>query len=346
MRMGDPRVVGFAEQLMDLAEIYARAMPMARRRVRLGSRTVEVQLPDRSRTDGIDPLDGLIEANEGASLADFELICFDGQGPVNLPMGRWPSDWHAPFGVIRARETSPFRMSLDRHTQTITVFQPGACKAAVWTWDFALFPYWSAATPFRLALSWMADTYDAEFLHGAALVRDSQAVMLVGRSGAGKSTLAFQAIEAGYQLLSDDYFMAESGSLRPVYTRSKLHDSSLPLVGGHVADRVLNRGAEGQKRIIDMADHVRPLAHSGAPLRAVAVPERGRASALRRIAPGEAFRSLAPYSMSGLLGGTSRSLLRMSSTVARKPSWHWNVSQDRDRDLAVLDRLWQASVDD
>jgi ABC-type dipeptide/oligopeptide/nickel transport system ATPase component len=46
--------------------------------------------------------------------------------------------------------------------------------------------------------------HDRFVLHGAAIVRDGRAFLLLGQSGAGKSTLAVAALEAGWQALADD----------------------------------------------------------------------------------------------------------------------------------------------
>lgn len=341
--MGDPRLRQFCEILIDQAAAYAASEPMRWSRVRLGSRLVRVTVPDRPREDGIDVLDGLLPHADDARLPDFELICFDGQGGVRLPLGTWPSDWHGPLGVVRAVESAPYRMSIDRHTQTITVFHPGIGKAAVWMWDFDLLPYWAAATPFRLALSWMADTFDGQFLHGACFARGEAGVLLVGRSGAGKSTIAFQARRSGFTLVSDDYLLLDGGRLHPLYSRAKLHESSRPHVPDWHALGIVNADAADQKRVIDLSTDVAAVPDAGVRVVAAAVPDRCGTLGIERTSAGYVFRHLAPYSLSGLLGGTQRSLMRLASALPSTTPWRWMVGERAAADMENLEAMWAAS---
>ncbi|WP_149539399.1 HPr kinase/phosphorylase [Siccirubricoccus phaeus] len=53
-------------------------------------------------------------------------------------------------------------------------------------------------------------------LHGSAVARDGDAVLLLGPSGAGKSDLVLRMIDAGWRLVADDQvaLRAEGGTLR------------------------------------------------------------------------------------------------------------------------------------
>ena len=55
-----------------------------------------------------------------------------------------------------------------------------------------------------LPLTWLLARHDRFILHGAAIVRDGRALLLLGASGAGKSTLAVSALDAGWSALADD----------------------------------------------------------------------------------------------------------------------------------------------
>lgn len=337
--MGDPRIGDFCANLLDLAGAYLEKMPTRDAVVKLGSRTVAIHTPDLPIQCGIDPLAGLIRVDRVPPTTDFEITCVDAQGPTSLPTGVWPSTWHGPLGVIRAHRTDPYRVALDRHTQTISVFHVGLGRGVIWTWDFSLMPYWAAATPWRLMLSWCADTFDAEMVHAACLTSDNRAVLLVGRSGAGKSTLTLQAVEDGFGLIGDDFALVHDSRIYPVYTRAKAHDDTLVLLGESWL--VLNPDSRGEKRIIDIKDRVATTDRRGTPIAAVVVPRQGNSSALTPISRGAALRSLAPYSLSGLLGGTGRSLMRMRRLVEPLPTFRLDVSRERSADLQQLAGAWK-----
>lgn len=337
--MGDPRVEDFCANLLDLAGTYLETMPTRDAVVRLGSRTVAIHTPDVPTQCGIDPLAGFIHVDRVPPTADFEIACVDAQGPTPLPTGSWPSSWHGPLGVIPAYRTEPYRVALDRHTQTISIFHVGIGRGVIWTWNFSLMPYWAAATPWRLMFSWCADTFDAEMIHAACLESNDSAALLVGRSGAGKSTLTLQAVEAGYGLIGDDFALVHDSCIYPVYTRAKAHDDTLALLTEPWP--VLNPDARGEKRIIDIKDQIAYVHGRGTPISAVVVPRQGDVSALTEISRGEAFRSLAPYSLSGLLGGTGRSLMRMRRLLEPIPAFRLDVSREQSADLRQLAAAWE-----
>jgi hypothetical protein len=66
-----------------------------------------------------------------------------------------------------------------------------------------------------LPLTWLLARHDRFILHGAAIVRDGRALLLLGASGAGKSTLAVSALEAGWLALADDVVIVHAGGDGP-----------------------------------------------------------------------------------------------------------------------------------
>ena len=68
--------------------------------------------------------------------------------------------------------------------------------------DLAALPFFESCV--YLPLTWLLARNERFVLHGAAIVRDGRALLLLGHSGTGKSTLAVSALEAGWQALADD----------------------------------------------------------------------------------------------------------------------------------------------
>ena len=68
--------------------------------------------------------------------------------------------------------------------------------------------------PFMLAS--LLAPHDRFLLHGGAIQRDGEAVIVLGDSGLGKSTLIFGALNAGWNALSDDLVVVRSEGSGPI----------------------------------------------------------------------------------------------------------------------------------
>lgn len=338
--MGDARVHEFCNDIFGLAASYLDRVPMRDGVFALGPKTVHVYVPDIDFACGIDPLDGLVRSSADAPTADFDVVCIDARAGVPLPVGEWPSTWHGPVGQVADYRSEPFRLAIDRHSQTISVFHPGWCRGVIWMWDTSLLPYWAAATPWRLMLSWCADTFDAEFVHAACVVDENRAALLVGPSGAGKSTTALLAHEDGLGLVGDDFILVHSGRVFPVYRRAKAHDSTLKLL--NESWPVLNPGIPAEKRILDITSPLVGIPREGVPLVAACVPDLQADQKLTPISPGAVFQRSAPYSLSGLFGGTRRSLMRTKMIFQQLPSFLMPISKDRSLDRGNLTAILEA----
>ena len=338
--MGDPRVHDFCNDLFGLAAAYLDRVPMRQATVALGSRIVRVRMPNIDMACGIDPLEGLVSVSDPPATADFDVVCIDSRSGIPLPTGQWPSTWHAPVGSMADYRSEPFRLAIDRHSQTISVFHPGWCRGVIWMWDMSLLPYWAAATPWRLMLSWCADTFDAEFIHAACVYRDDRALLLVGPSGAGKSTIALLASEEGMGLVGDDFLLVHEGRAFPVYRRAKVHDTTLALFDH--SWKVLNEGIDGEKRILDIGMRVEKVPLDGVRVFAACVPQLGESGGLEPISTGEVFKRSAPYSLSGLFGGTRRSLSRTAALFEQLATYSLPIHKDRQRDQKALASVWGA----
>ncbi len=337
--MGDSQIVGFAEEFLARAESFADTTAMHRSRVRLGRESVDLSVPA-----GPAPRPDVLQAfwPSDADASRFSLTIVDDRAGDLLPEPGLPPEAHHPLGVVAPELSSPFRVAFDEHTRTISVFDPATGRCATWIRSFQALPYWAAATPFRLQLSWMADTFDGEFVHGAAIVRGGRAVMLGGPSGSGKSSMSLLAAAAGDALVSDDFLLYEDGHVHAVYTRAKLHLEGVEAFG---ADRlaVLPIVDHGEKRIIDLGDSRSTQMALSAPLVALVLPTVGGTGSTGSLSPmpaGRALLVLAPPSLSGLLGGLPSSLSRLRSLARSVPCYQWILSGDRSRDLARLETVW------
>jgi hypothetical protein len=333
----------FVRVLMARAEAFQTKCEMTHVTTMLADRSLIIEFPCEPRADGIDVSGAFVHGaavnlNESA----FHLTVIDDRFNQELPIGQWPSTAHAPWGTLRPELSAPFRIALDRHTQTVSAFDTRSGRAVVWTRSFDGLPYWAAATPFRLVFSWMADTFDAEFVHGAVISNGRTAVLAVGPSGAGKSTSSLLQIAEGFHVPADDYVVLRDGVLFPIYTRAKLHDSSLPVVRDRLGSvSVVNPDAPGQKRIINLTELNRGVNVGPVSLSAVVQTLQGSRARVERIGKGRALASLAPYSISGLLGGNILSLARLARECEGARALSWTIERNASRDADAFANVWE-----
>ena len=327
-----------AEELLQVAQKFAISDGVVSEVYHFGSKSIQVLAKSSCRPDGINPMDGLIK-NFTDNFADYTIIFLDALATNYTPEIKHFDRHDSPLGQVRTHLTRPYRIALDIHTSTVQVHDPRSAVVVIWCADVNQYPYWAAATPFRLALAWIADTFDGEMLHGAAIEHGNECLILAGRSGAGKSTFTFLAQEYGFRILSDDYFLYESGRMYPVYTRGKLHDASVKFFPSKSL-KVINPGSEGQKRIVLFDSQILRTMCGGVEAKAYLVPQGPEKISLDKISTGEVFRHLAPYSSSGLLGGLERSFLRTKRAISDKPAFRIQLKRPKSELMRDLERIF------
>lgn len=307
----------------------------------MGSKVVRITIPKEIDNYGIDILSGLIKT-EKSSFPEYELVLMQGRFEGFSPDLSIFKVEDMPLGQVRTELTYPTRIAFDFHTNTIVIYDPSTANCVIWLENPEIYPYWAKGTPFRLGLSWIADSFDAEFLHGALIAHEGEGFVLTGRSGAGKSTTAFAAESAGFSLLSDDYFLYEGNRMFPVYTRAKLHDSSIALLGKDFGKANLNPNVEGQKRIIDLNTNALKKFKSGVKVNHFAIPFFDETPGYQRTSTGMILRHLAPYSLCGILGGTQRSLLRIKRAISDESGWILNLGTNLEDNIQSIRSILEA----
>ena len=314
----------FTESLIQESIDYSRDNETVAFDIQLGPALIRVKVPESDRHLKISLTNGFPQLKTSLDKSpDFSISIFDDTHRPRKTQLDFPPDWHFPLGEVDGERAPKFRVAIDRHTQSVSAFSINEGKCATWMPKYDELPYWSAATPLRLQLSWIADTLGLEFLHAAAIVHNGKAILFAGPSGSGKSTLALKLAQLGFPLVSDDFLLASETHVQAVYRRLKVHDwSALRVLPEHW--RVLNASENGQKRIVDPGED---LITEPIPVSAIVVPEIGKVPELSRISQGQAFSAIAPASLSGLLGGSISSLQRISNLVSRYPCFHFKVSE-------------------
>lgn len=327
------KVHSFARHFLDVATEYASKCKV--RRLALGDSSFDLYtLPTNPISSRLNS--AFFSSNEANAMDS--LVVWENLGDLKLPVATWSSSLHYPLGQVDERISTPFRVAIDRHTGSISVYDKERRMGAVWKSKLVDLPYWSIATPFRVVLSWFADLSGAEFIHSASISRGENALLISGPSGTGKSTLSIFAALNGYELISDDFTLVKNNRAYAVYTRGKVHENTFfyKLLSQGVA---VEPGNDGEKRIIDLLSSPLKVARSSN-IRGVVVPIVTGLTAYSRMRTSEAFRQVAPYSISGLLGGNSGSLRRIADLLRDLPSIRLALAHEHSDNLDALDEIF------
>ena len=177
---------------------------------------------------------------------------------------------------------------------------------------------------FLFALTHLLAHRDLIVLHGAGVVRDGRAFLLLGGSGSGKSTLAVAALEAGWGLLADDMVVIRRDGERLEATgvpRAVLVPSEHEWT---VTTTALARDARG--RLLAAAE----LLADWFPLEAtVAVGHASNADgALRPLPPLDVFAAVRASFVSGMNPPLLRRFLPTAAALSRRPGWALDHGSD------------------
>jgi hypothetical protein len=170
-------------------------------------------------------------------------------------------------------------------------------------------------------------------LHGAALARDGQALVLAGASRAGKSTLAAWLTHRGWGFLTDETALVdpETFTVAPFWRPIGVRRPG-PL------DSILPDEQPGGQDVLVPASTIGTLA-SAAPLAAIAFPCRARneQAALSRLSPATTLVELTQH-FPGLLAGGRAGFRRLARLVEVVPGYtlRYHDLDDAERTLRTL----------
>lgn len=290
--------------------------------------TPSPQTPPAERL--IDALDGGLDATYRCGDRPVRLRCANGQLSTLLGAVLEPCRSEAPpqVDICVASDGNDFHVFEDHR------------------W-FATFPSFIAARNavlHRLIHLGRPDRRFTAVLHGAAILRGAECILLLGRSGAGKSTLAAALVADGCQLISDDLIPLEAAANR-VWTvpfALSVKEGSWPLLANPFPRlRTTPTFHAGSRRVRYVADVPRPAAPAGLPVGALIFVryDPDAVQTLTPLRPVEALTALIETANTFPVAPQDRTALL--AWLATRPAWrltfrslYWAGDRVRDRATA------------
>jgi hypothetical protein len=254
---------------------------------------------------------------------------------VGLPRLDWMGLWNSAGRPVPVEVTEPYRVFCDRVTGIAYAFDASTGRAAVWIRHDQELDLRSFITPFRLMMSWFADTFGGEVLHASAAVVDGRAVAFSGASGSGKSTLAIGLGLAGHPLISDDCLLIHDGVAYAVFARAKLDGAAERIVGAHGLDLRTLPDTPRAKRYFEVADLGAGFV-SEYPLHALGFPVLGLGTGHYRLTPHRAYQALGADSLREVFGGDRANRMRLVRLTNRYPAYRLLLGSSMEENLDVV----------
>ena len=250
-----------------------------------------------------------------------------------LPDSPWRPEDFGVRGEIRGGNDERFAAAYDHAGSSLSMLDRETGRAIFWTRHAEALPQAERGAPFKTIFHWWAEACGCLLLHAAAVGDGRGAVLLVGEGGSGKSTTAFSCAAAGLNYLGDDY-CAAGGEGAPcvfsLYGTGKLTADSachFPPAATACSDR-----RAGEEKTIFYLHEIYPgLAVGCLPLSAILVPRflpAATTTSLHPVPSSEAFKALAPSTISQLPGAGAATFRSLGRLVAEVPAFELLLARD------------------
>lgn len=336
----------------ELADRFARrgdTLGVVERRVVIAEQPVTFRFAgDRLVDDVAAAFTHLPVHDSAAGLTVNCWVADPGEDLPPLPREAFPE---TPHSRRVAATADTLRTHYDWEGRTLLVHDLETAEAWRCCVDPDQIPWWERAAPLRMSLAWHLDGHGSSFLHGAAVARGDDAVLIVGPGGSGKSSTSLSCLLAGFGFLGDDYCAGsgDDGLVHSVYGSAKVRPEGIDDLDGFDALRAGAGGllgTHGEKLVVWPNRALPDQMVTSARIRAVVVPRVGTetASDITPISPAAALTALAPSTILQLEGLGRGSLDRMAALTAAVPCWSLTLGHDRPGVVAAVDEILVRSL--
>lgn len=208
-----------------------------------------------------------------------------------LPPFPWGSSHLGRGGAISGLSHGPVRATAAADGSSMMLWDGERRLACCWFAGPHGVTRWDRAAPLRTALHFALASPHRQLVHGASIGADGRGVLLAGPGGSGKSTTTLACLEAGLQVVGDDYAAVELVDGRALawnlYASIK------------VGERDAGPGGRDDRKTLILGADLPGLPTEFVDLAAVLLPRvvGGPTSSLTGTGPADALRALAPSTL-------------------------------------------------
>lgn len=239
------------------------------------------------------------------------------------PMEKFPwGDAHlGRGGAVAGLSRGPVRATAAADGSSLMLWDEERRIACCWFAGAGGVTRWDRAAPLRTALHFALAGPHRQLVHGAVMGVGGRGVLLAGPGGSGKSTTTLACLEAGIQVVGDDYSAVD---FRAGRTRAWNLYRSIK-----VGERETN--GRDRRRTLILGEDLPAAATEMLELSAVLLPriKGGPQSSVSAATPAEALRALAPSTLLQTPYEEQPSMGLLARLARAVPAFHLDLGADR-----------------
>ena len=275
---------------------------------------------------------------------ELEIFVWSGTGPWQPPAPPWDFQQLHWFGEVADLGSQEYSVNFAADQGLLCMYHRPTSRAIFWLPEADGLPFWETAAPFRVIFHWWSQTFGGHVAHAAAVGRDGQGVLLVGRGGSGKSTTSIACVDSGMEYVGDDYVLL-TRKPRPVahslYQTAKIHTRFLHSDLAHWADWVAGEiGPEG-KSLLFLNEHLPKQVRSRLAIHGVIQPRitQNDQARIEQQAAARGLLAIAPSTMYQLPEAREATLSFFADWTREVPAYLLHLGTDLTSAPRVLSRL-------
>lgn len=224
-------------------------------------------------------------------------------------------------GAIEGLSHGPVRATAAADDTSLVLWDDERRLACCWFAGVSGVTRWDRAAPLRTAFHFALASSDRQLVHGAVVGTGGRGVLLAGPGGSGKSTTTLACLQAGMEVVGDDYTVVEVVGRRAwnLYGSVKVGERE---PGPHGRD---------DRRTLILGEDLPGAATESLVLAAVLLPRvvGGPRSTVCLASPAAALRALAPSTLLQAPHEDHPSLGILADFVRAVPAYYLNLGDDR-----------------
>lgn len=268
------------------------------------------------------------------SEAEFKIDIWYNTNKIKLLNSDFLDQFNSLDRIIPFDKTKPFRVCIDNSQGIIYVYDIAENHGYIWLVDLEKLNLNSFITPFRIMLSWMANTFDGEIIHGSSILINDKAILLNGPSGSGKSSLALYGHLKGFPMIADDVVLYINKKLYGVYRYSKYDKNNIYFENLKSESQEQYENGFG-KMIYSLTLNEFDIT-KGYDCIALVYPIICQMSHWERISKNTASKLLIPNSLREILGGVPKNFIRLTRIINDNINYRLALTEDYESNLQKL----------